>query len=143
MYLKLMKKNKYYLASFISVVCLLLSCNQGIEANADGIGIDEITVKAWKGNGSGGKDHIKTLAKGVPVYNTKGESDDAQTVIACLKPSQVLQEGRYYELTTEVLAEGLEKNFDFIAAIRAGKTNDVFEAFDYAQERSEERRVGK
>jgi len=134
--------NKTTLLLIASVLLSLLSCNSKsgtVEANPDSAQtgesaiVDGISVKAWKGNGSGGEDKAKSLEKGIPVYMANGDANEAsQTVIANLNPSQILQDGNYYELTTEVLSQGITKHFDFIAAIRSGKTKDVYEVYDNA-----------
>lgn len=131
---------KLVLLAIVATLLVVLSCNsksstaEGNSESSQAGTVDGITVKAWKGNGSGGEDQAKSREKGVAVFvATGGDSGESQTVIANMNPSQVLQEGHYYELTTEVLAQGLTKHFDFIAAIRSGKTNDVFETYDNAE----------
>lgn len=135
-----MRFKKLALLTIAATLLVVLSCNSKsgtAEGNLDSSQagkIDGISVKAWKGNGSGGEDQAKSREKGVAVFvATGGDAGESQTVIASMNPSQVLQEGHYYELTTEVLAQGLTKHFDFIVAIRSGKTNDIFETYDNAE----------
>lgn len=134
--------NKIVFLVIVTSLLLVISCNSksaNVEANPDssqsgqsGV-LNGISVKAWKGNGFGGEDRSKTKEKGVPVFFAKGgDNQDSQTVIASLNPSQILQDGHYYELTTNVLAEGITKHFDFIVAVRSGKTNDIFNIYDHA-----------
>jgi hypothetical protein len=100
------------------------------EVDLQGFSLDKLSVKSWKGIGSGG---VTTEFSGTipgPVYYAEGKGNDAQTVIVSGKLNVKLHSGHYYELSSEVCSRGVVNYFDFLAALRTGKNRDVFEKYD-------------
>jgi len=132
-------KNRIFIVLLLLIV-ILQSCNNAgsvqvehedlrTEVDQQGIVLEKLSVKAWKGSGNGGEaTEFKGSVSG-PVYFAEGKGGDAQTVIASGELKVKLHAGYYYELSTEVNAQGVGNYFDFIAAMRTGKNRDVFEKY--------------
>ena len=94
-----------------------------------GITLDALSVKAWKGSGTGGPTTEEVSGTTGPVFFIEGRESDGQTVLAPGKVDVRLSAGRYYSIATELKSQDVEGSFDFIAALREGKNRDVFEKF--------------